>query len=186
ILESLNFYDTIVSLKASDVVTTVEAYRLFASKSNYPLHLGITEAGSISSGAIKSSVGLGILLYMGLGDTVRVSLTADPVEEVKTAYHILQGLNLRSAGIEMVSCPTCSRCEVDLIKIVNDIENRLAQFNYLTSKSAKRPIKIAVMGCVVNGPGEAKEADFGIAGGKNTGHLIVLLSKLNKISLNCN
>ena len=177
ILESLKFYDTVVSLKASDVPTTIEANMLFAKASDYPLHLGITESGTVFSGTIKSSVGLGILLHSGIGDTVRVSLTADPVEEVKAAYQILQALELRSTGIEIISCPTCSRCEVDLIKIVNGLEKRLSAINSLTSSTFKKPVRIAVMGCVVNGPGEAKEADFGIAGGRNTG----LLFKNGKI-----
>ena len=184
ILESLKFYDTVVSLKASDVPTTIEANRLFAKASDYPLHLGITESGTIFSGTIKSSVGLGILLNSGIGDTVRVSLTADPVEEVKAAYQILQSLGLRSTGIEIISCPTCSRCEVDLIKIVNELEKRLSSINALTSRAFKKPIRIAVMGCVVNGPGEAKEADFGIAGGKNTGLLFKNGKIIGKIAPN--
>ncbi len=171
ILEDNDFFDIAVSLKASDVLTTVEAYRLLAAKKNYPLHLGITEAGSLFRGTIKSSVGLGILLNDGLGDTVRVSLTADPVEEVKTAYQILQSLELRSTGIELISCPTCSRCEVDLIKIVEELELKLSKLHNITSQYKKEPLKVAVMGCVVNGPGEAKGADIGIAGGKKTGML---------------
>ncbi|MCL1972620.1 MAG: flavodoxin-dependent (E)-4-hydroxy-3-methylbut-2-enyl-diphosphate synthase [Endomicrobia bacterium] len=166
ILEKLSFYDIAVSLKASNIATTVEAYKIFASKRNYPLHLGITEAGSLFSGTIKSSAGLGIMLYDGMGDTVRVSLTADPVEEVKAAYSLLRALELRKSGIEIISCPTCSRCEVDLIKIVSDMEKETAKI-----KNIKKPVKVALMGCVVNGPGEAKDADFGIAGGKNIGIL---------------
>jgi (E)-4-hydroxy-3-methylbut-2-enyl-diphosphate synthase len=172
LLESLDFYDIAVSLKASDVTTTVEAYRLLAAKKDYPLHLGITEAGSMFRGTIKSSAGLAILLYGGLGDTVRVSLTADPVEEVKVAYQLLQALELRSTGIDIVSCPTCSRCEADLIGIVTKFEEELARLHSLTSKAfRKRPLKVAIMGCVVNGPGEAREADIGIAGGKGAGVL---------------
>ena len=171
ILESLDFRDTVISLKASDVPTTVAAYRILAAKRDYPLHLGITEAGTLFRGTIKSSVGLGILLNEGLGDTLRVSLTADPVEEVKVTYQILQALGMRSTGIELVSCPTCARCEVDLIKIAGELEQKLASMHSLASKFARRPLKIAVMGCVVNGPGEAKEADLGIAGGRNTGLL---------------
>ncbi|AKL97656.1 flavodoxin-dependent (E)-4-hydroxy-3-methylbut-2-enyl-diphosphate synthase [Endomicrobium proavitum] len=167
ILEKLKFYDIAVSLKASNIATTVEAYKLFASKRNYPLHLGVTEAGSIFSGTIKSSAGLGIMLNEGIGDTVRVSLTADPVEEVKVAYSLLQSLELRSAGIEIISCPTCSRTQVDLIKIVAEVENAAAKMKEL--KKLKKPVKVALMGCIVNGPGEAKDADFGIAGGKNEG-----------------
>ncbi|MDR1196133.1 MAG: flavodoxin-dependent (E)-4-hydroxy-3-methylbut-2-enyl-diphosphate synthase [Endomicrobium sp.] len=169
ILEKNDFYDIAVSLKASNIATTVEAYKIFASKRNYPLHLGITEAGSIFSGTIKSSAGLGIMLYDGLGDTIRVSLTADPVEEIKTAYSLLQSMELRNAGVEIVSCPTCSRCCVDLIKIVSDMERETSKMRGL--KKFSKPVKIALMGCVVNGPGEAKDADFGIAGGKNTGIL---------------
>lgn len=167
ILEDCNFYDIAVSLKASDVSTTVEAHKIFAQKRNYPLHLGITESGSMFRGTIKSSSGLAIMLYSGIGDTVRVSLTANPVEEVKVAYQILQSLNLRSTGVDIVSCPTCSRCKVDLISIVNKLEEELAKIK----KTNKKEIKIAVMGCVVNGPGEAKEADFGIAGGHGEGIL---------------
>jgi (E)-4-hydroxy-3-methylbut-2-enyl-diphosphate synthase len=172
ILESLNFNDIVISLKASDVETTTLAYKLMATKRNYPLHLGITEAGSIFRGTVKSSVGLGIMLAQGLGDTLRVSLTADPVEEVAVAYQILQALNLRSTGTEVISCPTCARTEVDLIGIVNKLENELSKIQNLTKSAfAKKPLKIAVMGCVVNGPGEAAEADFGIAGGKGVGLL---------------
>lgn len=162
ILEECDFEDIAVSLKASDVPTTVEAYKLFATKRNYPTHLGITEAGSIFRGTIKSSAGLAIMLAQGLGDTIRVSLTANPVEEVRVAYQILQSLNLRTTGIELVSCPTCSRTKVNLINIVNELETALSK---VQKKNIKKNIKIAVMGCVVNGPGEAKEADFGIAGG---------------------
>jgi 1-hydroxy-2-methyl-2-(E)-butenyl 4-diphosphate synthase len=169
ILEKNKFYDIAVSLKASNIETTVEAYKIFASKRNYPLHLGITEAGSIFSGTVKSSAGLGIMLYDGIGDTIRVSLTADPVEEVKAAYLLLQSLELRNSGIEIISCPTCSRCEVDLIKIVSELEKEIPKVKKL--KQRAKPLKVAVMGCVVNGPGEAKDADFGIAGGKNTGIL---------------
>jgi (E)-4-hydroxy-3-methylbut-2-enyl-diphosphate synthase len=169
ILEKHDFFDIVVSLKASNIATTVQAYKIFASKRNYPLHLGITESGSIFSGTIKSSMGIGIMLYDGIGDTVRVSLTADPVEEVKVAYSFLQSLELRSSGIEIISCPTCSRTQVDLIKIVSDIESRVATIKDLRKLS--KPIKIAMMGCVVNGPGEAKDADFGIAGGKDDGIL---------------
>jgi (E)-4-hydroxy-3-methylbut-2-enyl-diphosphate synthase len=172
-LEVHKFYDIAVSLKSSNIATAAEAYKIFASKRNYPLHLGITEAGSIFSGTIKSSAGLAIMLYGGLGDTVRVSLTADPVEEVKAAYLLLQSLELRSAGIEIISCPTCSRTESDLIKIVSQVENEVSKMKVLKRFALKRkkPLKVAIMGCAVNGPGEAKDADFGIAGGKNTGIL---------------
>jgi (E)-4-hydroxy-3-methylbut-2-enyl-diphosphate synthase len=163
ILESLNFHDIKVSLKASNVLDTVEAYRLISEKVGYPLHVGITEAGTSFSGTIKSSVGIGILLNEGIGDTIRVSLTADPVEEVRVGYEILKALGLRYRGINLISCPTCGRCEIDLINLANEIEGRLAHITM--------PLNIAVMGCVVNGPGEAKEADVGIAGGKGIGIL---------------
>jgi (E)-4-hydroxy-3-methylbut-2-enyl-diphosphate synthase len=163
ILEELNFTDLKVSLKASDVVTTVAAYRLFAQKSDYPLHIGISEAGTLFSGTIKSSVGLGILLAEGIGDTMRVSLTADPVEEVRVAYEILKSLKIRQRGVNIISCPTCGRTEIDIIGLAQEVEKRLAH--------VKEPVTVAVMGCVVNGPGEAREADVGIAGGKGIGLL---------------
>ncbi len=163
ILEDLGFSAIKVSLKASDVMKTVEAYRLFSRKFRYPLHIGISEAGPAFSGTIKSAVGLGILLSEGIGDTMRVSLTADPVEEVRVAYEILKSLHLRQRGPELVSCPTCGRCQVDIRGIVEKVEAKLA--------GMEKPIKVAVMGCVVNGPGEAREADIGIAGGKGTGIL---------------
>ena len=172
ILEKLNFKDIVVSLKASDVLTTIEAYKLFAIKRNYPLHLGITEAGSLMRGTVKSSVGLGILLSLGIGDTLRVSLTADPSHEVKVGYQILQSLGLFSSSIEIISCPTCSRCQVDLIKIVNNLETELEKLNISPIIAYnKKPLKIAVMGCVVNGPGEASDSNIGIAGGKDSGIL---------------
>jgi (E)-4-hydroxy-3-methylbut-2-enyl-diphosphate synthase len=163
ILEDLKFRAIKVSLKASDVMKTVEAYRLFSEKFRYPLHIGISEAGPAFSGTIKSSVGLGILLSEGIGDTIRVSLTADPVEEVKVAYEILKCLHLRQAGPELISCPTCGRCQIDIRGIAGKVEAGLARI--------KKPLKVAVMGCVVNGPGEAREADIGIAGGKGMGIL---------------
>lgn len=163
ILESLNFHDIKVSLKASNVLDTVEAYRLISEKVDYPLHVGITEAGTSFSGTIKSSVGIGILLNEGIGDTIRVSLTAHPIEEIRAGYEILKALGLRYRGINLISCPTCGRCEIDLINLANEIEGRLAHITM--------PLNIAVMGCVVNGPGEAKEADVGIAGGKGIGIL---------------
>jgi len=161
ILENLDFYDIIISLKASDVERTVKAYRLLSQKLDYPLHLGITEAGTNFSGTIKSSIGLGILLFEGIGDTIRVSLTVDPCQEIRVAKEILKMLELRKFGREIISCPTCGRTEIDLIKLVNEIEKR--------TEYIKKPIKIAVMGCVVNGPGEAREADVGVAGGKECG-----------------
>ncbi len=163
ILEDLNFTSIKVSLKASDVIKTVEAYRLFSKKFNYPLHIGISEAGPAFSGTIKSAVGLGILLSESIGDTIRVSLTADPAEEVRVAYEILKSLHLRQAGPEIISCPTCGRCQVNIRGLVDKVEAELQKI--------KTPIKVAVMGCVVNGPGEAREADIGIAGGKGIGIL---------------
>ncbi|HXY55052.1 MAG TPA: flavodoxin-dependent (E)-4-hydroxy-3-methylbut-2-enyl-diphosphate synthase [Nitrospirota bacterium] len=163
ILEDLNFTDLKVSLKASDVLTTVASYRLFSEKSDYPLHIGISEAGTIFSGTIKSSVGLGLLLAEGIGDTMRVSLTADPVEEVRVAYEILKALRIRQRGVTIISCPTCGRTEIDIIGLAQEVEKRLAHI--------KEPLTVAVMGCVVNGPGEAREADAGIAGGRGVGLL---------------
>jgi len=163
ILEDLNFTNLKVSLKASDVMTTVASYRLFSQKSDYPLHIGISEAGTLFSGTIKSSVGLGILLSEGIGDTVRVSLTADPVEEVRTAFEIMKSLKVRQHGVNIISCPTCGRTEIDIIGLATEVERRLAHI--------REPLTVAVMGCVVNGPGEAREADVGIAGGKGAGLL---------------
>lgn len=163
ISEGVGHLELKVSLKASDVLRTVQAYRLFSERSDYPLHLGVTEAGPPFSGAIKSAIGIGLLLAEGIGDTIRVSLTGDPVLEVRAAYHILGALGLRRRGVEIISCPTCGRCEVDLIPVVEELERRLAHI--------EAPIRVAVMGCVVNGPGEAREADVGIAGGKGTGVL---------------
>jgi len=163
ILESLDFREIKVSLKASNVLTTVDAYRLFAKKFNYPLHIGISEAGPSFTGIIKSSVGLGILLSEGIGDTIRVSLSADPVQEVRVAYEILKSLDLRQKGANIISCPTCGRCQIDIRGLAARVESKL--------KSIKKPLTVAVMGCVVNGPGEAREADIGIAGGKGRGIL---------------
>jgi (E)-4-hydroxy-3-methylbut-2-enyl-diphosphate synthase len=163
ILEDLDYREIKVSLKASDVLTTVAAYRLFSEKTDYPLHIGISEAGTLFSGTIKSSVGLGILLAEGIGDTMRVSLTADPSEEVRVAYAILKSLKIRQRGVNIISCPTCGRTEIDIIGLAQEVENRLA--------SIKEPLTVAVMGCVVNGPGEARAADVGIAGGKGVGLL---------------
>jgi (E)-4-hydroxy-3-methylbut-2-enyl-diphosphate synthase len=163
ILENMNFRDIKVSLKASNVPMTIEAYRLFSKKYGYPLHVGISETGPPSTGIIKSSVGIGILLSEGIGDTIRVSLTADPDEEVRVAYGILRTLGIREKGAEIISCPTCGRCNIDLRGLVNKVEAKL--------KNVATPVTVAVMGCVVNGPGEAREADFGIAGGKKRGIL---------------
>ena len=161
LLESLDFDLIKISLKASDVPTTVAAYRLMADQVPYPFHLGITEAGTPRTGAIRSAVGLGTLLYLGLGDTVRVSLTGDPCEEIAVAYEILKSLGLRERGPVLISCPTCGRTEIDLVGLANAVEAYLAK--------VPEPIKVAVMGCVVNGPGEAREADVGVAGGKGKG-----------------
>ena len=166
LFEDLDFYDLIVSLKASDVLTTIRAYRLMAERCDYPFHLGITAAGPPGSGAIRSAVGLGILFSEGLGDTLRVSLTGDPRQEVKAGFEILESLELLRKGPTLISCPTCGRCEVDLVKIVKQVEKRLATADYRLST-----FKVAIMGCVVNGPGEAREADIGIAGGKGFGVL---------------
>jgi len=158
LLESLDFYLIKVSLKAFDVPTTIEAYQDMAQKMPYPLHIGITEAGTPKRGVIRSAVGIGTLLYLGIGDTIRVSLTAHPREEVIAAYEILKSLNLRQHGPVLVSCPSCGRAEVDIIKLAETVEEKLARID--------KPIRVAVMGCVVNGPGEAKDADIGIACGK--------------------
>ncbi|MBF8983054.1 flavodoxin-dependent (E)-4-hydroxy-3-methylbut-2-enyl-diphosphate synthase [Lutibacter sp. B2] len=169
ILESLDFRDIVISLKASDVKLTVESYRLISQKVDYPLHVGVTEAGTIYSGTIKSSVGVGTLLVDGIGDTIRISLTGDPVEEIKVGKEILNTSGVRSFGIKMISCPTCGRCQIDLIGLANRIEKKL--------KKIDKPISVAIMGCAVNGPGEAKDADIGIAGGKSS----ALLFKKGKI-----
>lgn len=161
ILEKLNFHNIVISMKASDIQRTVEAYRLLSQKVGYPLHLGITEAGTLNIGTVKSSVGLGIMLFEGLGDTIRVSLTGDPLEEVRVGWEILKSLKLRNRGVNLISCPTCGRTEIDLIGLANKVEKALL--------SVDKPITVAVMGCVVNGPGEAKEADIGVAGGHHQG-----------------
>jgi (E)-4-hydroxy-3-methylbut-2-enyl-diphosphate synthase len=163
ILEELGYREIKVSLKASDVRRTVDAYRLLADQVDYPLHIGITEAGTTWGGTIKSAVGLGTLLYDGIGDTLRVSLTGDPVEEVRVGWEILRALDLRDRGPVFISCPTCGRCQIDLIPIAEEVERRL--------RDLPKKIVVAVMGCVVNGPGEAREADVGIAGGKGQGLL---------------
>lgn len=163
ILEDLNFKDIKVSMKASDVSRTVNAYQLLAQETDIPFHLGITEAGGLYAGITKSAIGIGMLLAQGIGDTIRVSLTRDPVEEVRTGYEILRALGIRQRGPELISCPTCGRCKIDLFKIAGDTEKALLE------SSSK--IKVAIMGCAVNGPGEAKEADIGIAGGDGKGIL---------------
>lgn len=163
-IEELHYDNLVISIKSSDVLMCVKAHELLAEKVNYPLHVGITESGTLISGNIKSGVGLGIILYQGIGDTVRVSLTGDPVEEIKSARLILRTLGLRKGGIEVVSCPTCGRTKIDLIGLANQVEQMVADIPL--------DIKVAVMGCAVNGPGEAKEADIGIAGGIGEGLLI--------------
>jgi len=163
LLKSFDFHNIKVSIKASDVHRTIDAFRLFSSKTDLPLHVGVTEAGALYPGIVKSSLGIGMLLAEGIGDTIRVSLTRDPVEEVRVGYEILRALGIRQRGPEIISCPTCGRCNIDLFDIVEQVEKNLL-LNPL-------PIKLAIMGCVVNGPGEAKEADIGIAGGDGTGML---------------
>lgn len=169
IFEDLNFQSFKLSLKSSHVATTIEAYRAISEKTDYPLHLGVTEAGSLLRSAIKSSIGLGVLLYDGIGDTIRVSVTGDPVSEIDVAYGILRALDIRKVGPDIISCPTCGRCEIDLFGLTEEVEKKLA--------GMKKYMKVAIMGCVVNGPGEAAEADVGIAGGKHMG----LLFKKGKV-----
>ena len=164
LIEDMGYDNLVISIKSSDVMMCARAHELIASKTDHPLHVGITEAGTLYSGNIKSAVGLGIILYQGIGDTIRVSLTGDPLEEVKSAKRILKTLGLRKGGIEVVSCPTCGRTQIDLIGLANQVETMV--------QDIPLDIKVAVMGCVVNGPGEAKEADIGIAGGKGVGLLI--------------
>ncbi|GHO65813.1 4-hydroxy-3-methylbut-2-en-1-yl diphosphate synthase (flavodoxin) [Ktedonobacter sp. SOSP1-52] len=159
--EELDYHNIIVSLKSSTVLTAVEAYRRFSERSDYPIHLGITEAGTLVTGAVKSSVGLGLLLADGIGDTMRVSLSAEPEEEIPVAYEILKSLELRNRGVTFVSCPSCGRVEIDVISVANEVEKRLSK--------VQTPIHVAVMGCVVNGPGESRDADVGLAGGKGKG-----------------
>lgn len=164
IIEDLDYNNLVVSIKSSDVLMCAKAHELIAKKTNYPLHVGITESGTTFSGNIKSAVGLGIILHQGIGDTIRVSLTGDPVEEIKSAKMILKTLGLKKGGIEIISCPTCGRTNIDLIQLANQVEEMVADIDL--------DIKVAVMGCAVNGPGEAKEADIGIAGGIGEGLLI--------------
>jgi len=163
ILEENDFHDIKISLKASNIHTTINAYRLISDKVEYPLHVGISEAGPLLSGTVKSAIGIGILLSEGIGDTIRVSLTADPVEEVRVAYEILKALNLRHRGVNIISCPTCGRMEIDIEKIAAVVEKRLSHITL--------PLNISILGCVVNGIGEGKESDVGIAGGKGSGLL---------------
>lgn len=161
LITDMDYHEIKVSIKSSDVLNTISAYRLLSERTDYPLHLGVTEAGGLIPGTVKSSVALGALLMEGIGDTMRVSLTRDPVEEIRVAYEILRSLKLRQRGPEIISCPTCGRCEINLFGLAEEVESRVQRM--------KTPLKIAVMGCVVNGPGEAREADIGVAGGKGTG-----------------
>ncbi|MGL5259211.1 MAG: flavodoxin-dependent (E)-4-hydroxy-3-methylbut-2-enyl-diphosphate synthase [Lachnospiraceae bacterium] len=172
-IEQFGYTNLVLSIKSSDVLMCVEAHKILADQTKYPIHVGITESGTIHSGNIKSSIGLGLILNEGIGDTIRVSLTGDPVEEIKSAKVILRTLNLRKGGIEVVSCPTCGRTKIDLIKLANKVEEMVADIPL--------DIKVAVMGCVVNGPGEAKEADIGIAGGCKEGLLIKKGEVLRKV-----
>lgn len=173
LLEKENFNKIIVSLKSSDVLETIKAYKLLADKCSYPFHIGITEAGTLLSGAVKSAVGCGILLYEGIGDTIRVSLTADPAEEIRVAYKILQDMDIRREGIEVISCPACGRCKVDIMSLAKKTEEAF--------KNIKLPLKIAVMGCVVNGPGEAASCDLGVAFGEKEAILFSKGRKLEKV-----
>jgi len=161
LLEELDFDQIKISIKSSDALTTLEAYRLLSNQCDYPLHLGVTEAGGLIAGTVKSSVALGILLYEGIGDTFRISLTRDPVEEIRVGYELLRSLHIRERGPELISCPTCGRCQVNLFSLAEQVERHIQNID--------TPLKIAVMGCVVNGPGEAKEADIGVAGGHGVG-----------------
>lgn len=171
LLEKQDFFDIKISIKSSDVLTTVNAYQLLAKQCDYPFHLGVTEAGGLIAGTVKSSVALGILLHEGIGDTFRISLTRDPVEEVRVGFELLRALNIRHRGPELISCPTCGRCQVNLFHLADEVEQHI--------QTMEKPLKIAVMGCVVNGPGEAREADIGVAGGKGVG-IIFKKGKLYK------
>ncbi|MDF1578419.1 MAG: flavodoxin-dependent (E)-4-hydroxy-3-methylbut-2-enyl-diphosphate synthase [Desulfobulbales bacterium] len=161
LLEKMGFAEIKVSIKSSDALTTIDAYRQLAAQADYPLHLGVTEAGGLIAGTVKSSVALGILLSEGIGDTIRISLTRDPVEEIRVAYELLRALHIRQRGPELISCPTCGRCQVDLFSLAEKVEKHI--------QAIQTPLKVAVMGCVVNGPGEAREADLGVAGGHGVG-----------------
>jgi (E)-4-hydroxy-3-methylbut-2-enyl-diphosphate synthase len=173
LLEDMDYTNIKVSLKSSDVVTTVEAYRAVSEKCSYPLHLGVTEAGTLVNAAIKSSLGIGLLLYEGIGDTIRVSVTGDPVSEMRVAYGILRALGIRRVGPDIIACPTCGRCEIDVLKLADEVEQRLSGMGTY--------LKIALMGCVVNGPGEAADADIGIAGGRGFGFLFKKGKKIKKL-----
>lgn len=194
IIEKLKFYDIVISLKASNIFDTIEAYRKIAKLCDYPLHLGVTATGLPQEGAVKSSIALGALLLEGIGDTIRISLTDEPKEEVKVAKYLLACLGLRQFGPEIISCPTCGRCEVDLIKIVKELEKKITQSTMssspqttdincrLSTLDCRLPLKVAVMGCIVNGPGEAKEADLGVAFGKKEGLLFKKGRPIRKVS----
>lgn len=176
-IEDMDYDQMVISIKSSDVMMCVKAHELIAPLTNYPLHVGITEAGTVNAGNIKSALGLGIILNQGIGDTIRVSLTGDPVEEIKSAKIILKTLGYRRGGVEVVSCPTCGRTQIDLIKLANEVETMVAGMNL--------DIKVAVMGCAVNGPGEAKEADIGIAGGRGEGLIIRKGEIIRKVPEDC-
>jgi (E)-4-hydroxy-3-methylbut-2-enyl-diphosphate synthase len=163
LFEDLDYREIKISLKSSNVMETIEAYERFSERSDYPLHVGVTEAGTLISGTVKSAIGIGLLLFKGIGDTFRVSLSRDPSEEIKVAYEILRALDLRHRGPEIISCPTCGRCEIDLFGLVEKVEKGL--------EGIQASPRVAVMGCIVNGPGEAKEADIGVAGGRGNGIL---------------
>lgn len=174
IIEEMGYDNLVISIKSSDVLMCIQAHELIAKQTNYPLHVGVTESGSLIAGNIKSAIGLGNILYQGIGDTIRVSLTGDPVEEIRSAKLILKSLGLRKGGVTVVSCPTCGRTQIDLIGLANQVEKLV--------ENMELDIKVAVMGCVVNGPGEAKEADLGIAGGKKEGLLIKKGEVIRKVS----
>ncbi|MFQ9309801.1 MAG: flavodoxin-dependent (E)-4-hydroxy-3-methylbut-2-enyl-diphosphate synthase [Paraclostridium sordellii] len=174
ILEDLDFYNIVISLKSSDIYKTLDAYELIAKKVDYPLHIGITESGSVKKGTIKSSIGVGALLLKGIGDTIRISLTGDPTEEVIVGKEILRSLDLLNDKIKVISCPTCGRCNIDLISVVNEVEEKINKVD--------KDMTVAIMGCAVNGPGEAKEADIGIAGGKGEGLLFKKGEIIRKIN----
>lgn len=176
LIEEMGYDNLVISIKSSNVPMCARAHEILVKQTNHPIHVGITEAGTITSGTIKSSVGLGIILYQGIGNTIRVSLTGDPVEEIKVAKMVLRDLGLRKSGIEVISCPTCGRTRIDLISLANQVETMVAGYN--------KSLKVAVMGCVVNGPGEAKEADIGIAGGVGEGLLIKKGEVLRKVAEN--
>ena len=174
IIEEMGYDNLVISIKSSDVMMCAKAHELITNQTDHPLHVGITEAGTLYSGNIKSAVGLGIILYQGIGDTIRVSLTGDPLEEIKSAKRILKTLGLRKGGIEVVSCPTCGRTQIDLIGLANQVETLVQGYDL--------DIKVAVMGCVVNGPGEAREADIGIAGGKGEAVLFIHGQPIKKLT----